>query len=173
MSGIHAAVLAVVLVVSTCGASVCLAQSGRAISSEEIARILSGAGQSRGIFVRERAVPSSLSIGLTVQFELDSAELTANGETQLAELLSAMRSNELSHVAFEIIGHTDARGQSAYNMVLSRLRADRVRNFLIANGIDASRLNAQGKGATELLYPHRPMDASNRRVEIVARTPVS
>ena len=64
-------------------------------------------------------------------------------------------------------GHTDDRGDDAFNMDLSRRRANNVRAFLIAEGIAPERLEAEGYGET------RPMDTNateagrenNRRVE--------
>ena len=66
-----------------------------------------------------------------------------------------------------INGHTDSSGDDAKNMVLSKKRAEAVKNYLINKGIDAARLTAFGFGET---IPKASNDtaagrAENRRVE--------
>lgn len=69
----------------------------------------------------------------------------------------------------EIGVHSDARGNDDYNLEMSQKRADAIRDYLIAKGVDANRLRAKGYGET------RPIDkraneaawAKNRRTEFV------
>ncbi len=68
----------------------------------------------------------------------------------------------------EIEGHTDNRGAAAYNQKLSENRAKAVMDYLIARGIEPSRLAAKGYGfskpaATNATAAGR---AQNRRVEL-------
>jgi len=49
-------------------------------------------------------------------------------------------------ISVEISGHTDNKGPSEYNLMLSCRRAEAVRNFLIRSGIDPSRIKAAGYG---------------------------
>jgi hypothetical protein len=72
-----------------------------------------------------------------------------------------------------IIGHTDERGVSDYNLKLSERRANAARNFIIANKISASKISSTvGKGEGELLVPcpsgdcDETIHSKNRRVEI-------
>jgi OOP family OmpA-OmpF porin len=77
----------------------------------------------------------------------------------------------------KVIGHTDKLGSDAYNQKLSERRANQVRDYMISQGIEASRLVAVGKGET---MPKVNCDdvkgrkaqitclAPNRRVEIEA-----
>jgi len=66
---------------------------------------------------------------------------------------------------FEIAGHTDASGSKDHNLVLSQARAEAVLNYLVANGVDRSRLEARGYGSENLALPNAPRDPANRRVE--------
>ena len=68
-----------------------------------------------------------------------------------------------------IEGHTDSRGNDSYNMRLSQERAESVLNYLIAQGVEASRLEAQGFGETQPIDSNRTKTgrANNRRVEFV------
>jgi OmpA-OmpF porin, OOP family len=66
----------------------------------------------------------------------------------------------------EIQGHTDERGNDAYNLELSDRRAKAVQTYLVDKGIDAKRLTAQGYGETQPLIRERNERAysKNRRV---------
>lgn len=100
-----------------------------------------------------------------IEFESGSATLTGNGETILRELAAAMRT--LSGKRFEIVGHTDSRGEREANVALSQARAEAVKTFLASNGIDASLIATSGRG------PDEPVAANdtaagrqkNRRIE--------
>jgi outer membrane protein OmpA-like peptidoglycan-associated protein len=85
----------------------------------------------------------------------------------LDALGKALKDTRLASMKFEIIGHTDARGNDGYNLDLSRRRAEAVRQYLVQfHGVASERLKAEGKGRTQLKDPNRPDDGINRRVEI-------
>ena len=48
----------------------------------------------------------------------------------------------------ELGGHTDTRGDASYNKVLSEKRAQVAKDYLVKNGIDASRIQTKGYGET-------------------------
>jgi outer membrane protein OmpA-like peptidoglycan-associated protein len=78
-----------------------------------------------------------------------------------------LRSPELKDAQIQIVGHTDAKGTDAYNNKLSERRASAVRSLLAAiYEIDPARLQALGRGKSELKDKTRPEDGINRRVEI-------
>ncbi len=69
-----------------------------------------------------------------------------------------------------VIGHTDSTGDDAYNMTLSKNRANSVSNYLANNkGISRSRLNTNWFGETKPIYDNSTTTgrAKNRRVNIV------
>ncbi|WP_318642204.1 OmpA family protein [Flavobacterium ardleyense] len=70
---------------------------------------------------------------------------------------------------FMINGHTDSDGSNALNQTLSENRAAAVKNYLIENGIDASRLNSTGYGETKPIDSNKTAKgkANNRRVEVL------
>ena len=76
--------------------------------------------------------------------------------------------NEFPKATFVIEGHTDSTGSAKLNEKLSAKRASAVQDYLVKNGVDASRLDSKGFG------PSQPIDtndtragrANNRRVEI-------
>ena len=76
----------------------------------------------------------------------------------------------LSRATFiEIIGHTDDKGDERDNMSLSKLRAASVRDYLISNGVDASKMITTGMGETRPIASNDTKEgrAKNRRVEIL------
>ena len=113
------------------------------------------------------ATPPRPSLSLQIQFELNAYRVSPQSQAALLNLAQALQSPELKGVPFSIEGHTDASGSASYNLQLSKKRADSVRDFLLAQGIAAERLLAQGKGSTEPANPQDPLAPENRRVRIV------
>ncbi len=72
-------------------------------------------------------------------------------------------------IKIRIEGHTDSRGRDAYNLRLSQKRAEAVRDYLIQQGIDPSRLEAVGFGETRPIASNATAVGreANRRVEFV------
>ena len=54
-------------------------------------------------------------------------------------------------IVIELGSHTDARGSDAYNLILSQKRADGVKAYLVAKGINADNIVAKGYGETQLV----------------------
>lgn len=118
----------------------------------------------RGIKLTPVAPPS---VDLAVGFAYDSADLSEDARALLATLGEALADTRLSGFRFAVAGHTDAVGGEAYNEALSRARAQSVSDFLTQSwGIAPDRLDVEGFGETQLLFPEAPEDGRNRRVEI-------
>ena len=107
------------------------------------------------------------SLSLAIRFEANSARVRPESGVVLGSLVAAMQSPELKASRFLIEGHTDARGAAAQNQRLSQERADEVRLYLVALGVNPARLRAVGKGATQPTNSGDPNAAENRRVRVV------
>jgi outer membrane protein OmpA-like peptidoglycan-associated protein len=139
------------------------------LSEEQIERALKPAN-TRGLSMRglkrTQAAEAASSVSLNVEFEYNSSELRPEASAQLSQLKAALLSDALRSDRFLVAGHTDAKGNPRYNKQLSLRRAETVKRFLVAGGLDASRLDTIGYGSEQLLTPDRPDDPQNRRVEI-------
>ncbi|MGZ3439702.1 MAG: OmpA family protein [Polyangia bacterium] len=114
----------------------------------------------RGCAVLE---PQMVLEGIT--FMLDSAQIQPASEEALARGAQLLRDNPSARV--EIGGHTCDLGSDAYNLKLSEARAAAVADWLVAHGIDRSRLEVRGYGNTQPKVPNDSEDnrALNRRIE--------
>lgn len=109
-----------------------------------------------------------------VLFDYDTYQLQPKAVESLEKLGRLLRRDP--SLRFRIEGHSDSFGPDDYNLRLSELRADTVRNWLVsAAGIPAGSIEILGLGETR---PVAPVDGSieaqlpNRRVEILVLDPV-
>ena len=98
-------------------------------------------------------------------FDFDSAAIKAEAETALKEAIKVAKMHP--DLKVEIQGHTDNIGAAEYNMALSKRRAQAVRDYLAAAGIDSNRMTIVGFGSTMPVAPNDTEEnrARNRRVE--------
>jgi peptidoglycan-associated lipoprotein len=79
-----------------------------------------------------------------VFFELDQAELMAEGQAALQRNADWMRQWTSTRVSVE--GHCDERGTNEYNLALGERRAAAVRDYLVGLGIAANRVATVSRG---------------------------
>jgi outer membrane protein OmpA-like peptidoglycan-associated protein len=107
------------------------------------------------------------SLSLLIQFDFNSARVSSVSQQALANLSQALQSPELSQSRFVVEGHTDAKGAADYNRRLSAQRAQAVAEVLKGYGVQPDRLQALGKGSSDLANIEQPFAPENRRVRIV------
>ncbi|WP_437881461.1 OmpA family protein [Pseudomonas sp. LRF_L74] len=119
-----------------------------------------------GVQVERQGDNIQLIMPGNITFATDSSDIASNFYTPLNNLANSFK--QFNQNSIEILGHTDSTGSRAHNMDLSQRRAQSVANYLLAQGIDGSRVSTAGLG------PDRPIASNadqagrsqNRRVEI-------
>jgi outer membrane protein OmpA-like peptidoglycan-associated protein len=102
-----------------------------------------------------------------VLFDTGKSELNPNAKPRLDALAAFLRDHTSRLV--QIDGFTDNVGSDAYNMELSRARADAVQSSLLARGIDPSRIRTSAYGKAFPVASNSTASGRqlNRRVEVV------
>jgi outer membrane protein OmpA-like peptidoglycan-associated protein len=102
-------------------------------------------------------------------FQFDSEDLTAEARALLPEILRLVKERPVPDVI--AIGHTDTTGSSASNFQLGLRRAGRVRDLLVATGLDGGLITVMSVGEAEPLVktPDDTREPRNRRVEVAIR----
>ena len=117
-----------------------------------------------------------VNVGDRVFFETDSSELTPQARATLDK--QAQWLQQYGSYAFTIEGHADERGTREYNIALGARRAQTVRDYLAARGIEAARMRtdllrqgAAGRGLQRhlLLVAEPPRGHGARRHLVAAR----
>ncbi len=117
---------------------------------------------------------SSPKIDLEINFDYNSADISAKSLPSVQALGRALTNNDLKGSTFVVAGHTDAAGGETYNQDLSERRADAIKRYLVDKyGINGTDLVTVGYGKSKLKDPSQPMAEVNRRVQVVAwRRPI-
>ena len=102
----------------------------------------------------------------TILFDTGKASIKSQSAGVLNDIIGIL--NEYATSKFNIEGHTDSVGSDKLNQKLSEDRAASVKDYLVANGIDAARLTSRGYGESKPLDTNdtKAGRANNRRVEI-------
>jgi peptidoglycan-associated lipoprotein len=137
---------------------------GRATASSDLA----GTGGNSDASAIGDGTPSSIAeqlvqVGDRVHFGLDRYDLAPDAETTLQQQAALLQRNP--QVAVTIQGHADERGTREYNLALGERRADSVRNYLIALGVQPDRISTVsfGKERPECAEAAEACWAQNRR----------
>ncbi len=98
-------------------------------------------------------------------FEFDSSETGASDQSTMKVLSTCMTEGPLKGKSIVLIGHTDPRGTANYNEQLGLERAQRVKRYLVAHGVDSSRISVETAGE-DSAHAAPAEWARDRRVEI-------
>ena len=109
---------------------------------------------------------------LVIYFDFDSAEITPRMNKQLKIVTALLQLDANKKITLS--GHTDSKGLNQYNLSLSEQRAQKVKEFLSANGVDSKQIITKSLGATVPRAPNTYTDGTdnpdgrraNRRTEI-------
>ena len=118
--------------------------------------------------MRSKLLTEGKLVTYGIYFDVNKDVVKAESFGTISEIAQTLKENPT--VRIKIIGHTDSDGDDAKNLDLSRRRALSVKNTLVNQfGIDASRIQTDGKGETEPLAPNTTSESKskNRRVEFI------
>ena len=100
------------------------------------------------MFEKGKGIDLTQAIGLeNIHFDFESWTIRTDAAKQLDRVVHVM--NTYPDIRIELISHTDARGSTGYNDVLSALRANASEEYLLSKGVDPSRLSSRGMGETK------------------------
>lgn len=99
-------------------------------------------------------------------FDFDSDAIRSDAARNLTELAQSLKKYPNSQLL--IVGHTDSRGEDAYNQGLSYRRANAAANYLQAQGVARTRVATNGRGEFEPVASNDTDSGRqlNRRVEV-------
>ena len=99
-----------------------------------------------------------------VDFAFNSDKINSNAQSTLDAVVTELNSNP--SMTLDIEGHTDSKGNVAYNLKLSERRAQSVKSYLVSQGIDSARLTVKSFGLAKPVSSNSTASgqAYNRRV---------
>ena len=101
-----------------------------------------------------------------VFFALNSAVITPEAEQTLNKVAEEYKAGK--DVKLKLTGHTDLTGPAAFNMTLSKQRAESAKRALVKMGLPAEQITTRGVGMADPLIPTAlgVLEPQNRRVVI-------
>jgi len=104
-----------------------------------------------------------------IQFEHNSAKLTADSLRVVDVLAGYLKLN--SAASYFVVGHTDSSGEYAFNIKLSKSRAQTIKKSLKSKGVSEKKLFAVGVAQVAPVASNKDEQgrAKNRRVELVLK----
>ena len=116
------------------------------------------------------AMENGVKVTFPVNFAFDDANVRTEDQPAI-EKFADVAQKHFTGSTITVEGFADPAGTQAYNMGLSRRRADAVRSLLLAKGLSGEQVRAVGYGKTRLVVPRAsgndPGAEQNRRVVFV------
>ena len=112
-------------------------------------RVVRVPGETQVLVLRQQvpvpvAAPAELNLTQHVYFDFDKSVLRWESVDKLNEVVAALK--KFPNKSIHVQGHASSDGQKAHNERLAAARAESVRAFLVAHGIDANRLTVDNFG---------------------------
>lgn len=102
-------------------------------------------------------------------FLWDSTDLTPESRSSIKEIIAEIENRSSTDI--QVTGHTDRSGTKEFNLVLSRRRAEKVRDRLVAEGVALETISMAFHGEENPLIQtaENVPEPRNRRVEVIVR----
>jgi outer membrane protein OmpA-like peptidoglycan-associated protein len=133
-------------------------------------------GKVQSLRLKETPTEIHIELASDVLFDFDKANIKPQAAATLRQAASVIRDKAIGVVRIE--GHTDSKGSDAYNLKLSRRRANSVKTWFIhKENLKNVAFETRGFGAKRPIAPNTKPDGSdnpegrqkNRRVEIILK----
>ncbi len=98
------------------------------------------------------------------KIRIGKVELTKKKKAALNKLAEVLKAHP--SVSIEVNSYTDAHGKEKRNLQLSKQRATLVKQYLVKQGIEASRISAVGHGESNFVDSSHKNSDKNRRIEV-------
>ena len=140
-----------------------LAEANRraALAAAELALFASVKQETRGMVI---------TLSGSVLFASAKSDVLPDARAKLDSVAKALLEQD-PNSKIVVDGYTDSQGSASYNQDLSQRRAASVRDYLVAHGLPANRVTAEGFGLASPIADNSSPEgrANNRRVEIVVQ----
>jgi outer membrane protein OmpA-like peptidoglycan-associated protein len=144
------------------------AEQARTTAEQEAQALRTRLRDQLNLVLQTRDTARGLIVNMSdVLFDFNQATLKPGAKEKLAKVSGILLAYPSLTLGVE--GYTDSIGTDEYNMTLSQKRADSVRNYLTANGINPANVTAIGKGKDDPVASNDNAAGrqQNRRVEMV------
>ena len=118
--------------------------------------------------MRSKLITEGKLVSYGIYFDVNKDIVKPESAGTLKMISDVLKENPT--VRIKIVGHTDSDGDDASNLDLSKRRGAAVKNVMVTSyGIDAARIETDGKGEKEPVAPNDSAvnKAKNRRVEFI------
>ena len=114
----------------------------------------------------EKAAAIGKNPAFIIFFSHDSKMLSEKAKEKLDRIVEIIRNNPSANITLN--GYTDSYGEKSYNEMLSELRANIVKTYLVNKGVDSNNIQTFGYGAQQFIASNKTLEGRriNRRVEI-------
>jgi len=114
---------------------------------------------------QETTTPSQAEepVAASVLFDFDQSVLRPGETPKLDELTAKLKGRAFDGLS--VVGHADQIGTDSYNQQLSGRRADAVRAYLVAKGVDAGSIRTEARGEREAATGEACKNQGRKRIE--------
>lgn len=147
-----------------------IARAGECGSATDANSLLTDGGMTdfvSSIFLTKAAPAKKVSITLHAEFDYNKDSVRPGYHSKIMEVASFLKEYPKTNVVLE--GHTDSDGTDAYNLDLSKRRAESIKKYLVDKfGISASRISTKGFGESQPVATNKTKEGRQQNRRVVA-----
>lgn len=138
---------------------------GKSLDKSKLSELVTNKTFETNILLEEIILDKAFELE-NIYYDFDSANIRVDAAKELDKLVTILADNP--PIKIELSSHTDSRGDPAYNLDLSKRRAESAVAYIISQGIDPTRIKAKGYGESRLIIKDAKTEEeheTNRRTE--------